>query len=67
MVHLFDTTEVLARAFSAYRVNKEVIKETRRFSEDTPTLFSNKEIMSYTFKVANNAGPVDFIAGTYNS
>tara|TARA_Y200000002_G_scaffold13031_1_gene10624 strand:+ start:4057 stop:4755 length:699 start_codon:yes stop_codon:yes gene_type:complete len=67
MVHLFDTTEVLARAFSAYRVNKEVIKETRRFSEDTPTLFSNKEIMSYTFKVANNAGPVDFIAGTYKS
>jgi len=64
MEHLFDTTEVLARAFAAYRINKEVVKDTRRFSEDTPTLFSNKDILTNCLQ---NTGPTDFIVGTYKT
>ena len=55
-----STQEAMAMAFAAYRVNKGYIKDTRRFSEDNPTQFSNKEIMAYTFKNTNFA-PNDFI------
>jgi hypothetical protein len=38
--------DMLALAYAAYRVNgNQYIKETRRFSEDVPTQFSNKDLM----------------------
>lgn len=53
-----NTTEALAKAFMAYRVNGTVVKETRRFSEDTPTQFANKEILllvnNYTHSLPND-------------
>lgn len=38
--------DMLALAYAAYRVNEnKYVKNTQRFSEDTPTKFSNKELM----------------------
>ena len=57
------STELLINyAFAAYRVNKGYEKQTRRYSEDTPTTFSNKELIAYT--VVNGTEqyvPHDFI------
>lgn len=57
------STELLINyAFAAYRVNKGYEKQTRRYSEDNPTTFSNKELIAYT--VANGTEqyvPHDFI------
>lgn len=55
-----STQEAMAMAFAAYRVNKGYIKDTRRYSEDNPTQFSNKEIMAYTFK-NTDFSPNDFV------
>ena len=44
----YNTEQVLLFAFAAYRRNKgEYIKDTRRFSEDTPTQFSNKDLVRF--------------------
>lgn len=41
-------TEMLALAYAVYRINgNQYIKNTRRFSEDTPTQFANKELMKH--------------------
>ena len=53
------TQEAMAMAFAAYRINNGYVKDTRRFSEDNPTVFSNKEILAYTFR--NIQKPDDFI------
>ncbi len=55
-----STQEAMAMAFAAYRVNKGYIKDTRRYSEDNPTQFSNKEIMAFTFK-NTDFSPNDFV------
>jgi hypothetical protein len=34
----YNTIEVLAKAFTAYRVNGSLVKETRRYSEETPSI-----------------------------
>tara|TARA_E500000178_G_C17036509_1_gene763708 strand:+ start:6493 stop:7179 length:687 start_codon:yes stop_codon:yes gene_type:complete len=44
------TQDALALACAAHRINKGYVKETRRFSEDNPTIFSNKEILAFTYK-----------------
>lgn len=44
----FPTKQVLELAFAAYRVNKGYEKHTRRFSENQPTVFSNKELVTYS-------------------
>jgi len=41
----YDTLEVLSVAFATHRHNGGYYRDTRRFSEDNPTLFSNKESM----------------------
>ena len=51
------THEILAVAFAVHRVNGGYYKDTSRFSEDTPTLFSNKEAVK--FQLESN-GPNDF-------
>lgn len=40
--------DMIALAYAAYRVNgNQYIKDTRRFSEEKPTQYSNKELMRY--------------------
>jgi len=53
------TQEALAFAVAAQRINKGYIKDTRRFSEDNPTIFSNKEIVKFAFNP--DYAPIDFI------
>ena len=45
MTQAVNTQKALAVAFMADRLNEGYIKETRRFSEDVPTTFANKEIV----------------------
>ena len=56
-----QTQTALAVAFMADRLNKGYIKETRRFSEDTPTQFANKEIVKYYFNEEHNFTPEDYV------
>jgi hypothetical protein len=53
------TQEALAFAVAAQRINKGYVKDTRRFSEDNPTIFSNKEIVKFAFNP--DYRPNDFI------
>ena len=53
------TQEALAMAVAAQRINKGYVKDTRRFSEDNPTIFSNKEIVKFAFNP--DYAPIDFI------
>ena len=39
--------EVIATAFAAHRINSGYFKETRRFTEPTPTTFANKELINF--------------------
>jgi hypothetical protein len=43
------TQEALAMACAAQRINGSYVRDTRRFSEDNPTIFSNKEIVKFAF------------------
>ena len=55
------STELLVQyAFAAYRVNSGYEKHTRRYSEDTPTTYSNKELISYTVR-QQEWTPDDFV------
>ena len=53
------TQEALAFAVAAQRINKGYVKDTRRFSEDNPTIFSNKEIVKFAFNP--DYRPTDFV------
>lgn len=44
-----STQDALAMACAMQRINKGYVKETRRFSEDNPTIFSNKEALKFAF------------------
>lgn len=54
-----STQEALAIAVAAQRINKGYVKDTRRFSEDNPTIFSNKEIVKFAFNPEFH--PTDFV------
>lgn len=61
---MFNTLEVLANCFASYRINNnEYIPSTRRFSEDTPTAFANKEMLIYNFYPQQDRSliPKDFV------
>mgnify|MGYP005748485279 CR=1 FL=1 len=53
------TQEALVFAVAAQRINKGYVKDTRRFSEDNPTIFSNKEIVKFAFNP--DYRPNDFV------
>ena len=53
------TQEALAFAVAAQRINKGYVKDTRRFSEDNPTIFCNKEIVKFAFNP--HYRPNDFV------
>ena len=55
------TVDALAMACAVQRLNKGYIKETRRFSEDNPTIFSNKETLKFAFWNQLEHLPQDFI------
>lgn len=44
----YPTQKLLELAFAAHRINGGYVKETRRYSEGNPTIFSNKEIVAYS-------------------
>lgn len=44
----YPTDKILDLAFAANRVNGGYEKQTRRYSEDQPTTFSNKELVLYS-------------------
>jgi hypothetical protein len=46
----YPTEELLELSFAAHRVNNGYVKNTRRFSEDKPTIYSNKESIQYTIQ-----------------
>ena len=61
MVQAINTQTALAVAFMADRLNKGYVKETRRFSEDVPTIFSNKELVKFYFTDKEDFLPQDYI------
>lgn len=57
--------DALALAYAAYRTNGyQYVKETRRYSSDNPTLYSNKELIYYTIQtlMGDEWVPPDFQA-----
>jgi len=55
------STELLINySFAAYRVNNGYVKHTRRYSEDQPTTYSNKELISFTVN-SDSWRPDDFV------
>lgn len=50
----YPTELLLELAFAAHRVNKGYEKQTRRFSEGQPTVWSNKEIVAFSAAHAQN-------------
>ena len=62
----YDTRRILELAFAAQRINKDYVKQTRRYSEGQPTTWSNKEIVSLSAAYYNNRNqqtymPSDFV------
>ena len=58
----FPTQTLLELAFAAHRVNKGYEKQTRRYSENMPTTFSNKELVTYTAAAGSDQFiPHDFV------
>jgi|TARA_B100001093_G_scaffold175916_1_gene168715 hypothetical protein len=62
---LYRTQDVLANAYAAQRINGSYVKDTRRFSEDNPTIFSNKEMLK--FQLRPEFRPNDFKPFTVTS
>ena len=62
-----STVDALAVAYAAYRINDNTYsKDTRRFSEETPTQFDNKSLVRYYWEKKNNTSeaqwiPTDFV------
>lgn len=61
MKQAIQTQTALAVAFMADRLNKGYVKETRRFSEDVPTIFANKEVVKFYFANEANFTPSDYV------
>jgi hypothetical protein len=58
----YPTQKLLELAFAAHRVNKGYEKQTRRYSENMPTTFSNKELVAHTVAVGSEQFiPHDFV------
>ena len=62
---LYSTQDVLASAYAVQRINGSYVKDTRRFSEDNPTIFSNKEMLKFQFRPEFR--PTDFKPFTVTS
>jgi len=62
-----STVDALAVAYAAYRINNNTYsKDTRRFSEETPTQFDNKSLVRFYWEKKHNVAeaqwhPSDFV------
>lgn len=61
----YPTEKLLELAFAAYRQNKGYLKETRRYSEDQSTTYSNKEIVTYSAAHYNQYNEKDSVLRTW--
>jgi len=52
-MHTHPTQKIVKLAYAAYRINNGYEKNTRRHSEDKPTVWSNKELIRYTLAAEN--------------
>ena len=60
---MYNTTNVLANCFAAYRINSnQHISDTRRYSEETPTQFSNKDLLLFKLHYEKQILPKDFVS-----
>lgn len=58
----YPTQTLLELAFAAHRVNEGYEKQTRRYSENMPTTFSNKELIAFTVAAGSEQFiPHDFV------
>lgn len=60
-LRVVNTQEALAVAHAAYRINEGYIKDTRRFSEEKKTIFSNKELVRFFFEKNVDYLPHDYM------
>ncbi len=61
----YPTEKLIELAFAAYRVNGGYIKDTQRYSEDKPTVYSNKEIVAYSAAYYNQYNENDGVLKTW--
>jgi hypothetical protein len=61
----YSTERLVELAFAAYRVNGGYVKDTRRYSEGQPTVYSNKEIVAYSAAHYNQYNEKDSVLKTW--
>lgn len=61
----YPTEKIIELAFAAYRVNSGYVKDTRRYSEDQSTTYSNKEIITYSAAHYNQYNEKDSVIKTW--
>ena len=61
----YPTEKLIELSFAAYRVNNGYVKDTRRYSEDQPTTYSNKEIIAYSAAHYNQYNEKDSVLKTW--
>jgi hypothetical protein len=61
----YPTDKLIELAFAAYRTNGSYVKETQRFSEGQPTVYSNKEIVTYSAAHYNQYNEKDKVFKTW--
>lgn len=55
-------TDALAVAYAAYRINKnQYRKDTRRYSEDTPTEFDNKSLVRFYWEKKHDTNDAQYV------
>lgn len=63
---IVSLTDALAVAYAAYRINKGTyIKDTRRFSEETPTQFDNKSLVRYYWSKKLNTDDAEYLPSDF--
>ena len=56
----YSLIQILEASFAAHRINGDYYRDTRRFSEDVPTQFSNKECIGLQFAEEDYKIPNDW-------
>ena len=61
-----STVDALAVAYAAYRINNEqYLKDTRRYSEDNPTVFDNKSLVRFYWEKKNNTTDAQWLPSDF--
>ena len=56
----YSLIDVLSASFAAHRINGDYYRDTRRFSEEVPTQFSNKDCIGLQFATEEYKIPKDW-------